>query len=204
MPLLRRSHDRHRNFRWPTLSALSRPQARRLIARRIPCSLDPERTSRTPVATTRLCPGCLMLQLPRSFDPTKPTTRKSRSLQTPNSHGAAQSLGPFRPCSPSRPRLLIQSNIHSPDSWSAVSSNEGSATPSKLQCLIVTTVMASQKPHHSANSSEPRVRFGSILLKNLYSITSSARPRRGSGTVRPSALAVLRVVGINRDIGRTR
>jgi len=31
LPMLRWSHDRHRNIRWPTFPALSRPQARWLV-----------------------------------------------------------------------------------------------------------------------------------------------------------------------------
>jgi hypothetical protein len=38
----------------------------------------------------------------------------------------------------------------------------------------------------------------------LYSITSSARPRSESGTVRPSALAVLRLMIRRRRLGRNR
>src|SRR6266699_173569 len=43
--MLRWSHDRHRNIRWPTFPALSPPQARWLVARTTSCSLGLEARS---------------------------------------------------------------------------------------------------------------------------------------------------------------
>src|SRR6266566_7582325 len=53
LPMLRWSHDRHRNIRWPTFPALSRPQARWLVAR-----TTRENYLTAVMATTMLCPGC--------------------------------------------------------------------------------------------------------------------------------------------------
>src|SRR6516162_4684 len=62
-------------------------------------------------------------------------------------------------------------NLHSLNSWPAVQCNEGFCNASEGQRLPLTTTMASQKPHHSAN--RPDVRFGS---KPVIAVMSAARP----------------------------
>src|SRR5262245_53464002 len=45
-----------------------------------------------------------------------------------------------------------QSNLHSLNSWPAVQCNEGFCNALDRRGSILTTITASQKPHHSANS----------------------------------------------------
>src|SRR6266516_1432839 len=79
MSLLRRPHDHHRSFRWAALAPVSRPQARRLITRKLSCSLYLAKTNHAAVlmATTIPCKIHIPFRLPRPLNPTKPPASKT-------------------------------------------------------------------------------------------------------------------------------
>src|SRR6516165_12833386 len=75
---------------------------------------------------------------------------KSRGPPTANLSLVAPTPQPISICSRSNQRAT-RPNLHSLNSWPAVQCNEGFCNASEGQRLPLTTTMASQKPHHSAN-----------------------------------------------------
>jgi hypothetical protein len=76
-------------------------------------------------------------------------------------------------------------NLHSLNSWPAVQCNEGFCNASEGQRLPLTTTMASQKPHHSANGGNGRywlerdqeARMDEIADRVARNRTNAARER---------------------------
>jgi len=105
------------------------------------------------MATITLCLGRPTQQLPCPIEPNK----ISRDQDTRPANGrfalGRADLPPSRPCSPAKQHWPTPPNLHSLDSWSAVSCNEGFCNASERQRLPSATDMASQKPHRSANPS---------------------------------------------------
>src|SRR6266550_644170 len=103
------------------------------------------------MATITLCLGRPTQQLPCPIEPNK----ISRDQDTRPANGrfalGRADLPPSRPCSPAKKHWPTPPNLHSLDSWSAVSCNEGFCNASERQRLPSATDMASQKPHRSAN-----------------------------------------------------
>src|SRR6266550_2739808 len=103
------------------------------------------------MATITLCLGRPTQQLPCPIEPNK----ISRDQDTRPANGrfalGRADLPPSRPCSPAKQHWPTPPNLHSLDSWSAVSCNEGFCNASERQRLPSATDMASQKPHRYAN-----------------------------------------------------
>ena len=103
----------------------------------------------TPMATIMLCPGRPTQRLPRPIGPNKiPRNEDTRPANGRYARGRAD-IPPSRSCCPAKQGSPTRSNLHSLDSWSAVSCNEGFCNAAEPQSLPSTTCMASQKPHHS-------------------------------------------------------
>src|SRR6266550_292318 len=102
------------------------------------------------MATITLCLGRPTQQLPCPIEPNK----ISRDQDTRPANGrfalGRADLPPSRPCSPAKQHWPTPPNLHSLDSWSAVSCNEGFCNASERQRLPSATDMASQKPHRYA------------------------------------------------------
>ena len=152
MSLLRRPHDHHRSFRWSALPPVSRPQTRRLIARK---SRDPPIQQKPAMPPHRW-------RRPRSAQAVLRCSFLALSIQQ-NHHRADHAACKRPPCTCScRPsthsfRASPQRGGRYPDqisigsnSWPAVQCNEGFRNASEGQRLPLTTTMASQKPHHCA------------------------------------------------------
>src|SRR5260370_11056232 len=77
---------------------------------------------------------------------------KPRGPPTANFSLVAPTPQPIPLCSHSNRRRPPRPNLHSLNAWPAVQCNEGFCNASEGQRLPLTTTMASQKPHHSANS----------------------------------------------------
>src|SRR6516162_6170351 len=109
------------------------------------------------MATTIPCKIHIPFRLPRPLNPTKPPASKTArpancelvdGRADPSTYPPLLSL---KSAAPTRP------NLHSLNSWPAVQCNEGFCNASEGQRLPLTTTMASQKPHHSANGGCRRV-----------------------------------------------
>ena len=137
----------------------------------------------TPMATIMLCPGRPTQRLPRPIGPNKiPRNEDTRPANGRYARGRAD-IPPSRSCCPAKQGSPTRSNLHSLDSWSAVSCNEGFCNAAEPQSLPSTTCMASQKPHHYRNpSTRPsrRVRSSSIVMSAVCIVAG-----RESSTPRP-------------------
>src|SRR5262249_36043724 len=96
-----------------------------------------------------LRPGCSVLRLRCSTITNEQTTQLAKRPICPSS---PERLGAFLSCFLSAARPLTGSNIHSLDLCPAVSCIEGFCNASEARCLTSTMLMASQKPHRSANT----------------------------------------------------
>src|SRR5438552_14960736 len=128
------------------------------------------------MATIILCPGRATQRLPRPIEPNKiPRDEEMRPANGRLALGRAH-LPPSRSCSPSKQGCPTRPNLHSLDSWSAVSCNEGFCNASEAHHLPLTTVMASQKPHRYRN---PSTRPGAPLRASLGCHVLEPRPGAG-------------------------
>src|SRR5215813_13492052 len=100
------------------------------------------------MATTMLCPGWSVLRLRCNKITDEQTTQLAKH---PICRRPQRGSLRFASCFLSAARLLTGSNIHSLDSCLAVSCIEGFCNASEARCLTSTMLMASQKPHRSAN-----------------------------------------------------
>src|SRR6516162_737944 len=100
------------------------------------------------MATTTRYPIRIPLRLPRPIEPTESPASKPHHPQTPN---LPPTLHTSAPCFRSKQWQPTRSNLHSLNSWPAVQCNEGFCNAPQSQCFTLTTITASQKPHHSAH-----------------------------------------------------
>src|SRR5262245_44649023 len=132
----------------------------------------------------------LVIPLSSKNQPCRRTDGHDDTLQTPHPIPASSSSQPnktaskqnraarqLRTCRWSRrplnlsPFALAQTaatrpNLHSLNSWPAVQCNEGFCNASEGQRLPLTTTMASQKPHHSANLWSGIIRTENWTIQN--------------------------------------
>src|SRR5438132_125424 len=103
------------------------------------------------MATTIPCKIHIPLRLPRPLNPTNPPA--SKTARPANCQLLVGRAGPstYPPLLSLKSAAAARPNLHSPNSWPAVQCNEGFCNASEGQRLPLTTAMASQKPHHSAN-----------------------------------------------------
>jgi hypothetical protein len=108
------------------------------------------------MATTIPCKIHIPLRLPRPLNPTNPPA--SKTARPANCQLLVGRAGPstYPPLLSLKSAAAARPNLHSPNSWPAVQCNEGFCNASEGQRLPLTTAMASQKPHHSANSGNDR------------------------------------------------
>src|SRR5215813_12343436 len=106
------------------------------------------------MATTMLCPGWSVLRLRCNKITDEQTTQLAKH---PICRRPQRGSLRFASCFLSAARLLTGSNIHSLDSCLAVSCIEGFCNASEARCLTSTVLMASQKPHRSANGGNHRI-----------------------------------------------
>jgi hypothetical protein len=108
------------------------------------------------MATTIPCKIHIPLRLPRPLNPTKP--RASKTARPANCELALGRVdaSTYPPLLSLKSAAATRPNLHSPNSWPAVQCNEGFCNASEGQRLPLTTTMASQKPHHSANGGNDR------------------------------------------------
>ena len=108
------------------------------------------------MATTIPCKIHIPLRLPRPLNPTKPPA--SKTARPANCQLLVGRAGPstYPPLLSLKSAAAARPNLHSPNSWPAVQCNEGFCNASEGQRLPLTTAMASQKPHHSANGGNDR------------------------------------------------
>src|SRR5256885_7945774 len=103
------------------------------------------------MATTIPCKIHIPVRLPRPLNPTTPPA--SKTARPANCQLLVGRAGPstYPPLLSLKSAAAARPNLHSPNSWPAVQCNEGFGNASEGQRLPLTTAMASQKPHHSAN-----------------------------------------------------
>src|SRR5215813_13374589 len=152
MSLLRRPHDHHRSFRWSALAPVSRPQARRLITRKLSLYLAKSNHAAVLMATTIPCKIHIPFRLPRPLNPTKPPASKTARPANCELVDGRADPSTYPPLLSLKSAAATRPNLHSLNSWPAVQCNEGFCNASEGQRLPLTTTMASQKPHHYANA----------------------------------------------------
>jgi hypothetical protein len=103
------------------------------------------------MATTMLCPSWSVLRLQSNIITNEQTTQLAKRPICPCT---PERLGAFVSSFLSPAPLLTGSNIHSLDSFPAVSCNEGFCNAPEARSLTSTMLMALQKPHRSANADE--------------------------------------------------
>src|SRR5437588_11135293 len=155
------------------------------------------------MATTIPCKIHIPLRLPRPLNPTNPPA--SKTARPANCQLLVGRAGPstYPPLLSLKSAAAARPNLHSPNSWPAVQCNEGFCNASEGQRLPLTTAMASQKPHHSANSP---LFAKSIVCGSLVALeASSPQPKPSTEScipVRPNtriSIAVLRLCEPCRD-----
>ena len=128
------------------------------------------------MATTIPCKIHIPLRLPRPLNPTKPPA--SKTARPANCQLLVGRAGPstYPPLLSLKSAAAARPNLHSPNSWPAVQCNEGFCNASEGQRLPLTTAMASQKPHHSANPSRPAAdaaRADEVIESRLFAALRS-------------------------------
>src|SRR5205807_8625389 len=103
------------------------------------------------MATTIPCKIQFPFRLPRPLNPSKPPA--SETARPANCELVVGRADPstYPPLLSLKSAAATRPNLHSLNSWPAVQCNEGFCNASEGQRLPLTTTMASQKPHHSAN-----------------------------------------------------
>ena len=104
------------------------------------------------MATTIPCKIHIPFRLPRPLNPTKPPASKTARPANCELVDGRADPSTYPPLLSLKSAAATRPNLHSLNSWPAVQCNEGFCNASEGQRLPLTTTMASQKPHHSANS----------------------------------------------------
>ena len=130
------------------------------------------------MATTIPCKIHIPFRLPRPLNPTKPPA--SKTARPANCELVVGRADPstYPPLLSLKSAAATRPNLHSLNSWPAVQCNEGFRNASEGQRLPLTTTMASQKPHHSANQGSNRSR-SPALRRSLGS--KAAMPQHWNG-----------------------
>jgi hypothetical protein len=128
------------------------------------------------MATTIPCKIQFPFRLPRPLNPTKPPA--SKTARPANCELVVGRADPstYPPLLSLKSAAATRPNLHSLNSWPAVQCNEGFCNASEGQRLPLTTTMASQKPHHSANQAFPEPWSSSSCL----ALTNSTRRQVGT------------------------
>src|SRR6516164_3763179 len=103
------------------------------------------------MATTIPCKIHIPFRLPRPLNPTKPPASKTARPANCELVDGRADPSTYPPLLSLKSAAATRPNLHSLNSWPAVQCNEGFCNASEGQRLPLTTTMASQKPHHSAN-----------------------------------------------------
>src|SRR6516164_4452204 len=113
------------------------------------------------MATTIPCKIHIPFRLPRPLNPTKPPASKTARPANCELVDGRADPSTYPPLLSLKSAAATRPNLHSLNSWPAVQCNEGFCNASEGQRLPLTTTMASQKPHHSANPIHNARVFGS-------------------------------------------
>ena len=108
------------------------------------------------MATTIPCKIHIPFRLRRPLNPTKPPASKTARPANCELVDGRADPSTYPPLLSLKSAAATRPNLHSLNSWPAVQCNEGFCNASEGQRLPLTTTMASQKPHHSANSANGR------------------------------------------------
>ena len=143
------------------------------------------------MATTIPCKIHIPLRLPRPLNPTKPPASKTARPANCELLVGRADPATYPPLLSLKSAAATRPNLHSLNSWPAVQCNEGFCNASEGQRLPLTTTMASQKPHHSANQFSPAswsseehaidlvTRRSQVALLNTFAcVNNSNRERR--------------------------
>jgi len=124
----------------------------------------------TPMATIMLCPGRPTQRLPRPIGPNKiPRNEDTRPANGRYARGRAD-IPPSRSCCPAKQGSPTRSNLHSLDSWSAVSCNEGFCNAAELR--------ACRPPHAWRRRNLTIRRIASTAALPSAPAVKSAKPTR--------------------------